>query len=84
MNHHATIDSILRMFDVAGRDAYFGEAVSQTEHALQSANLAVNAGADAELVVAAVHYVQVDVLTCTKYQRSYYTNFAKALWAKLH
>ncbi len=54
MNHHATIDSILRMFDVAGRDAYFGEAVSQTEHALQSANLAVNAGADAELVVAAV------------------------------
>jgi phosphonate degradation associated HDIG domain protein len=49
-----TVDAILEMFAVAGKAAYFGEAVSQTEHALQSAHLAVEAGADHELIVAAL------------------------------
>ncbi len=50
----STVDAILQMFAVAGPAAYFGESVSQTEHALQSAHLAVGSGADEELVVAAL------------------------------
>jgi [1-hydroxy-2-(trimethylamino)ethyl]phosphonate dioxygenase len=48
------VDTILNMFAVAGEAAYYGEAVSQTEHALQSAHLAASAGAEGELVVAAL------------------------------
>jgi phosphonate degradation associated HDIG domain protein len=48
------VDTIMTTFAVAGEAAYFGEAVSQTEHALQSAHLAASAGADEELVVAAL------------------------------
>jgi alcohol dehydrogenase len=48
------VDAILKMFSVAGEAAYYGEAVSQTEHALQSAHLAASAGADDELIVAAL------------------------------
>jgi [1-hydroxy-2-(trimethylamino)ethyl]phosphonate dioxygenase len=49
-----TVDTILKMFAVAGKAAYYGEDVSQTEHALQTACLAVHSGADDELVVAAL------------------------------
>jgi len=49
-----TVDAILEMFAVAGTAAYYGEDVSQTEHALQTAHLAVSAGADDELIVAAL------------------------------
>jgi phosphonate degradation associated HDIG domain protein len=49
-----TVDKILNLFAVAGEAAYFGEAVAQTEHALQSAHLAAGAGADDELIVAAL------------------------------
>jgi phosphonate degradation associated HDIG domain protein len=48
------VDTILELFAVAGAGAYYGEAVSQTEHALQTAHQAVAAGAGAELVVAAL------------------------------
>lgn len=48
------VDQIFAMFDTAGRAAYYGEAVSQTEHALQAAHLARGAGAAPELVVAAL------------------------------
>jgi [1-hydroxy-2-(trimethylamino)ethyl]phosphonate dioxygenase len=48
------VETILQMFAVAGNAAYFGEVVSQTEHALQSAHLARSAGANDELVVAAL------------------------------
>jgi [1-hydroxy-2-(trimethylamino)ethyl]phosphonate dioxygenase len=48
------VDTILEMFAVAGNAAYFGEDVSQTEHALQAAHLAVGANADDELIVAAL------------------------------
>jgi gamma-butyrobetaine dioxygenase len=48
------VDTVLRLFAVGGEQAYFGEAVSQTAHALQSAHLAERAGADDSLVVAAL------------------------------
>jgi 2-amino-1-hydroxyethylphosphonate dioxygenase (glycine-forming) len=48
---------LLEVFDLFGRrgsDAYFGEPVTQLEHALQAAHCAVTAQADDELVVAAL------------------------------
>src|SRR5262245_54464919 len=48
------IDRIQRLFAEAGQGAYFGEAVTQTEHALQCAHLAVAAGAGDELIAAAL------------------------------
>ncbi len=50
----SAVDAIMALFAEAGEAAYFGEAVSQAEHALQSAHLAAGAGADDELVVAAL------------------------------
>ncbi len=54
MQHAEIVNQIMEMFAVAGQAAYYGEAVSQTEHALQSANLAVQANAANELIVAAL------------------------------
>jgi gamma-butyrobetaine dioxygenase len=48
------IDRILALFREKGNGAYFGEAVTETEHALQSAHLAEQSGAAAELVAAAL------------------------------
>ena len=48
------IDRILQLFADKGHGAYFGEAVTETEHALQSAHLAVTSGASRKLVVAAL------------------------------
>ncbi|HEX4607107.1 MAG TPA: HD domain-containing protein [Urbifossiella sp.] len=48
------IDAIFRLFSERGSGLYFGEAVTETEHALQSAHLAEAAGADPELVAAAL------------------------------
>lgn len=44
---------IATLFAQSGQDAYFGEPVTQLEHALQTAQLAEQAGADGETVVAA-------------------------------
>ena len=44
---------IASLFAQAGNDAYFGEPVTQLEHALQCAQLAEQTGADQETVVAA-------------------------------
>lgn len=41
------------LFTQGGHDAYFGEPVTQLEHALQCAQLAEHSGADNETVVAA-------------------------------
>jgi phosphonate degradation associated HDIG domain protein len=49
-----TASTVMEMFAVAGKAAYYGENVSQTEHALQCAHLAVNDGADDQLIVAAL------------------------------
>jgi phosphonate degradation associated HDIG domain protein len=48
------VDVITRLFETGGNAAYFGEPVSQTEHALQTAHLADSEGAPDALVVAAL------------------------------
>ena len=48
------VDKILDLFARGGGDKYFGERVSQREHALQTASLAEAAGAAEALVVAAL------------------------------
>ena len=47
-------DEIMALFAERGAAAYHGEAVSQTEHALQAAALAVQEGAPDDLIVAAL------------------------------
>jgi len=48
------VDRIFHLFATQGSEAYFGEAVSQEEHALQAAFLAERSGAEDTLVVAAL------------------------------
>jgi phosphonate degradation associated HDIG domain protein len=48
------VDDIMHLFEHHGTAAYHGEAVSQTEHALQAAELAEREGAPDHLVVAAL------------------------------
>ena len=48
------VDDIMELFARRGAVAYHGEAVSQTEHALQAAELATHEGAPEYLVVAAL------------------------------
>lgn len=50
----AVVDDILKRFVDHGDSAYGGEAVTQREHALQTATLAERAGASASLIVAAL------------------------------
>jgi phosphonate degradation associated HDIG domain protein len=51
---NVVIDEIARLFQARGDAAYVGEAVSQTEHALQSAQLAEAESAPDSLVVGAL------------------------------
>ncbi|RYF50205.1 MAG: phosphohydrolase, partial [Cytophagaceae bacterium] len=46
------METIANLFAQGGQDAYFGEPVTQLEHALQCALLAEEAGADDETVIA--------------------------------
>jgi phosphonate degradation associated HDIG domain protein len=48
------VDELLELFRTRGQGAYFGEAVSETEHALQAAHLARQANAPDALVAAAL------------------------------
>src|SRR5262249_23920961 len=48
------VNLIAELFKKQGTAAYFGEAVSQAEHALQCAHLAERGGADDALIVAAL------------------------------
>jgi phosphonate degradation associated HDIG domain protein len=48
------VDVITHLFETGGNAAYFGEPVSQTEHALQTAHQAESEGATDALVVAAL------------------------------
>lgn len=50
----AIIDQILDLLNNHGGELYFGEQVTETEHALQAAHLATQAGASEELIVAAL------------------------------
>ena len=47
------METIANLFAAGGQDAYYGEPVTQLEHALQCALLAEQAGADNETVAAA-------------------------------
>ena len=49
-----TVDEILALLRQRGDAAYFGEPVTQTEHALQSAWLAASDGAPPALIAAAL------------------------------
>jgi predicted HD phosphohydrolase len=49
-----TVGEIFTLLEKRGHGSYFGEPVSQLEHALQCAHLASQAGADKELVAAAL------------------------------
>jgi phosphonate degradation associated HDIG domain protein len=49
-----TLDEILALFTRSGGGAYFGEAVTQLEHALQAAHFAAADGASDELILAAL------------------------------
>jgi [1-hydroxy-2-(trimethylamino)ethyl]phosphonate dioxygenase len=48
------VNEILQVLEERGQGSYFGEPVSQLEHALQCAYLASRAGAEKDLVVAAL------------------------------
>jgi [1-hydroxy-2-(trimethylamino)ethyl]phosphonate dioxygenase len=48
------VDQILALYDRRGAGAYFGECVSMTEHGLQAAHFASEAGASPALVIAAL------------------------------
>jgi phosphonate degradation associated HDIG domain protein len=48
------VEEIVALFERRGAEAYFGEAVSQLEHALQAAHQAVRENASNALVVAAL------------------------------
>ena len=59
-------DEILAIFHKRGADAYFGESVSMTEHALQAAHFAQSCAAPPALIVAALlhdvgHLIDDDV-----------------------
>jgi len=47
-------DEVFAIFQKRGPDAYFGESVSMTEHALQAAYFAHGAGAPPALIIAAL------------------------------
>lgn len=48
------IDELFRLFAAKGNGAYFGEDVTETEHALQCAHLAERAGAPGEVIAASL------------------------------
>jgi phosphonate degradation associated HDIG domain protein len=48
------IDRLITLFREKGQGTYFGEAVTETEHALQCAHLAEQSGAAPELIAAAL------------------------------
>ena len=50
----AIVDEIVQLFKAKGSDAYFGENVSQLEHALQAAHFAEAENAPSSLIVAAL------------------------------
>ena len=48
------VNQIMELLETAGQSAYFGEPVTQLEHALQCAQLARDSGSDAEMIIAAL------------------------------
>lgn len=56
VEHHAaeTVQQLFAFLTAQGKGDYLGERVSQLEHSLQAAQLAVNANADNDLVLGAL------------------------------
>ena len=54
VSSEARVEQIMELLETAGQSAYFGEPVTQLEHALQCAQLARDAGGDAEMIIAAL------------------------------
>ncbi|BDC49835.1 phosphodiesterase [Bryobacterales bacterium F-183] len=54
MTRDGAVAAVEALFDAGGSDAYFGERVTQLQHALQAAQCAQRAQADDELVLAAL------------------------------
>jgi [1-hydroxy-2-(trimethylamino)ethyl]phosphonate dioxygenase len=54
VNHRTAVDEVLALYRKGGGEQYFGEAITQTEHALQSAWLAEKAGASPAIIGAAL------------------------------
>ena len=54
VSSEACVDQIMELLATAGQSAYFGEPVTQLEHALQCAQLARDAGGDEEMIIAAL------------------------------
>jgi len=54
VSSEARVDQIMELLETAGQSAYFGEPVTQLEHALQCAQLARDSGGDAEMIIAAL------------------------------
>lgn len=52
MTTSLTVDQIVHLFEQAGTRLYGGEAITQTEHALQAAWFAEKSGADDYLIIA--------------------------------
>jgi 2-amino-1-hydroxyethylphosphonate dioxygenase (glycine-forming) len=53
-NHYQNVaDEIVACFEKYGDQPYFGEAVSQLQHACQAAEMAINGGHDDEIILAA-------------------------------
>ena len=50
VNHERTVDEVLGLYRKGGAAQYFGEAITQSEHALQSAWLAEKAGASPAII----------------------------------
>jgi len=50
----AIVDQLFALLETAGQSAYFGEPVTQVEHALQCAQLARDSGAGEEMIIAAL------------------------------
>src|SRR5690348_578212 len=54
VSSEARVDQIMELLKTAGQSAYFGEPVTQLEHALQCAQLARDSGGDTEMIIAAL------------------------------
>jgi [1-hydroxy-2-(trimethylamino)ethyl]phosphonate dioxygenase len=54
VNQARTVDEVLDLYRQGGGERYFGEAITQTEHALQSAWQAQKAGAAPAIIAAAL------------------------------
>jgi [1-hydroxy-2-(trimethylamino)ethyl]phosphonate dioxygenase len=54
LNQHSIVDQIIDLFENHGGSLYFGEQVTETEHALQAAHLAEKSGASPEMIAGAL------------------------------